>query len=351
MTSPRSALSKVAPYSVFNENRLEKVGLDLNENAWGCSEKVLDVLRNVKLEDISLYPDCVSLIKKIAKFYDIRPNNLILSNGADDSIRCIFDSMVEEGEEVIIPIPNYGMFDIYGRIRVAKIVNVLYEENFSFPTQKLLAAITNNTKLIVIVNPANPLGTIITEEELVTILEKAKNSFVLLDETYFHFINKSYLHLISQYPNLIVVQTFSKAYGLTGLRLGVLFSNAKNIDNLTKVNLPFAFNMLALKAAEAALDDQDFIEYVIESVRQEIIFLKSELEKMDIEVKTCYTNFILIKVGADSGKIFAELQRLGVLIRDLSKHPMLSGYLRISVGTRENNLKFLSALKKVIGMK
>jgi histidinol-phosphate aminotransferase len=345
MIKPRKTMANAKTYQIYNEARKQKVRLDLNENAWGCSPKVMAAIKNTTAEDVSLYPEYGPFIKKLAHHYHISPENLLISNGADDSIRCVYDSLVEEGDEILLPVPNYGMFDIYGRIRGAKTIEILYRQDFSFPTQKVLEIASEKTKLIIIVNPANPLGTTIPETELIEILTKARDSFILLDETYFHFMGKSYINFIHQFENLIIVQTFSKAYGLTGLRLGCLFSNRENIHHLSKVNLPFAVNSLALNAASAALDDQQFINDVVKNVQIESQFLQHELNKLGIETSPCHTNFLLIKVGEIADHIYQRLQNQGILLRNLGRYPLLKGYLRISIGRREDNLKFLECFK------
>jgi histidinol-phosphate aminotransferase len=345
MIKPRKAMANAKTYQIYNEARKQKVRLDLNENAWGCSPKVLEVIKKSMVEDISLYPEYGPFIEKLAQHYHISPENLIISNGADDSIRCVYDCLVEEGDEILLPVPNYGMFDIYGRIRGAKTVEILYHQDFSFPSQKILEIASEKTKLIIIVNPANPLGTTIHENELIEILKTEKDSFILLDETYFHFMGKSYIDFIHQFENLIIVQTFSKAYGLTALRLGCLFSSRENIHHLAKVNLPFAVNSLVLNAASAALNDQQFISDVVKNVQIESQFLQNELAKLGIETHPCRTNFLLLKIGDKADQIYQQLQNEGILLRNLGKYPLLTGYLRISIGRREDNLKFLECLK------
>lgn len=350
MKTPRKAMANAKTYNIYNEARETKVRLDLNENAWGCSPKVIEQLKNMSIEDISLYPAYDSLINKLAQFYQVGEENIIISNGADDSIRGVFDCFVEEGDEILLPVPNYGMFDIFSRIRGSKATEVLYNEDFSFPTQKLLNLISEKIKLIIIVNPANPLGTIIAETELIEILNRAKDSLVLLDETYFHFLGKTYIPLIDQFDNLIIVQTFSKVYGLTGLRLGILFSSAQNIHNLAKVNLPFAVNSLALKAGHVALDDQNFIKQVVENVAIETEFLQQELQQLGIDSRVGKTNFLLMKIGERADEVYQRLQERGILLRNLNKYPLLQGYLRISIGKREDNLKLLEVLRVLFSL-
>ncbi len=348
MKSPRKTITNAKTYNIYNEARDVKIRLDLNENAWGCSPNVLQAIHHISISDISLYPAYESLINKLAQFYQVGQDNVIISNGADDSIRCVFDCFAEAGDEILLPVPNYGLFDIFSRIRGSKTIEVLYNEDFSFPAQKLLDLISEKTKLIIIVNPANPLGTVIAEQELLEILNRAKDSLVLLDETYFHFMGKTYVPLIEQFDNLIIVQTFSKAYGLTGLRLGMLFSTAQNIHNLSKVNLPFAVNTLALKAGHVALDDQKFIKQVVKNVAIETEFLQVELQKLGIETHAGKTNFLLMKIGDRADELYQQLQSRGILLRNLNKYPLLQGYLRISIGKQEDNLKLVEALHQLL---
>ena len=157
MKTPRKTMANAKTYNIYNEGRNTKVRLDLNENAWDCSPKVLEAIRHILKEDISLYPAYNSFINKLAQFYQVENDNVIISNGADDSIRCVFDCFVEAGDEILLPVPNYGMFDIFSRIRGSNTIEVLYNEDFSFPTKGLLESISEKIKLIIIVNPANPL--------------------------------------------------------------------------------------------------------------------------------------------------------------------------------------------------
>lgn len=348
MIKPRKAMDKVSPYQIYNESRKEKIRLDLNENSLGCSPRVLDTLKNLSAIDVSIYPEYGPLLNRLAEFYNIDVSNLTISNGADDSIRCIFDCFVEEGDEILLPVPNYGMFDIFSRIRNANVTEVLYHDDFSFPTREVISKISDRTKLIIIVNPANPLSTAIDEKDLLEILRRAENSIIVLDETYHHFLRSSCIDLIHSHENLVIVQTFSKAFGLTGLRLGLLLSNPKNIEQLNKVNLPFAVNSIAVKAAEAALEDTGFIESVVRHVETEKSFLISELQKLGLAVFSGYTNYIMIKIGEKNNQIYEALQRQNILVRNLDKYPMLQGYLRMTIGTREDNQKLLAALRELL---
>jgi len=348
MIAARESLAGVPAYQLPVASRKDKIRLDFNENIRGCSPKVLEAIRNIGADDIAVYPEYLSLVKKIANYHNVDPENVLLTNGADDAIRCVMDAYVEEGDEVIIPVPTFSMFGILARLRGARIVEILYNEDFSFPLERLLNAITERTRMVVVVNPNSPTGTSIGREDLVQILIKAGESVVLLDETYHHFARRSYVELIKDFPNLIVMQTFSKAWGLAGLRLGFIVSHRGNIEHLGKVSLPFPVNSLAIVAGNAALEDRRYVEEVVREVEIEKEFLCEGLRGLGLSVNMTDTNFLLVDLGIWGDKVHERLMDRGILVKNLSDLPLLKGFLRITVGTRKENLLLLEALRETI---
>jgi len=348
MIAARESLAGVPAYQLPVASRKDKIRLDFNENIRGCSPKVLEAIRNIGADDIAVYPEYLSLVKKIANYHNVDPENVLLTNGADDAIRCVMDAYVEEGDEVIIPVPTFSMFGILARLRGARIVEILYNEDFSFPLERLLNAITERTRMVVVVNPNSPTGTSIGREDLVQILIKAGESVVLLDETYHHFARRSYVELIKDFPNLIVMQTFSKAWGLAGLRLGFIVSHRGNIEHLGKVSLPFPVNSLAIVAGNAALEDRRYVEEVVREVEIEKEFLCEGLRGLGLSVNMTDTNFLLVDLGVWGDKVHERLMDRGILVKNLSDLPLLKGFLRITVGTRKENLLLLEALREII---
>ncbi len=341
---PRSDLECVTPYKSV---QTKGIRLDLNENRMGPSPRVIEALRKIRAKDISSYPEYRGLIEKVADYLSVNPENVLLTNGADDAIRCVLDAYLEKGDEMLLAKPTFSMFGLLGKIRGARIVKVAYNEDLSFPTQRFLDAITERTRVVVVVNPDNPTGASIGEGELLKILKKASHSIVLLDETYHQFLGGSNVGLIKKFQNLIVIHSFSKVFGLAGLRLGYLVSNEKNIKNLKKVSLPFPVNSLAVMGGLAALDDIDFAERVVEEVEEEKRFLKKGLEKWG-KVRMTRTNFLLLYAGKSCSKVQQRLMSRGVLVKDLSYESLLEGYLRISVGTRRENEILLRTLEDVV---
>ena len=338
MIPPRND-QKVSPYSSV---RKAAVKLDLNENRMGPSTKVIEAIRNVKDKDIFTYPDYAELTAKIAEYLNVNSKNVLLTNGADDAIRCVLDTYLDKGDKMLIPEPTFTMFEILGNLRGANIVKVPYNKDLSFPIEKFIEALPQK-KVVVIVNPNNPTGTSITRDEIVKILCGA--AMVILDETYHHFLKKSDVDLIKEFENLCVVQSFSKLFGLAGLRLGYIISNRKNIENLRKVILPFPVNSLAVIAGIAALADKNYIEKTVKKIDEEKEFLKNGLEGKVFQTQT---NFLLVNFGRLSSRIHQKLMEKNILVKDLNSYPLLEGYLRITVGTREENKILLETLKRIM---
>jgi histidinol-phosphate aminotransferase len=346
--TPRKDLKKIIPYNVPSYTRKDKIRLDLNENNFGCSSKVFKAIEKAKSYEFSMYPENDKLINKIAIEFKVKPENVLLADGGDDAIRCVIDTFVDRGEEVLLPVPNYSMFDLYAKLSGAKINNILYNKDFSFPVQDVLNNITGKTKLIVIVNPANPTGMLIVKDDLIKILDKAKKSVVLLDETYFHFSGESFSDLINSYKNLIIIQSFSKVYGLAGLRLGFILANKKSINELLKVSFPYPVSSLSILASYASINDKKHTKNIIKLINIEKEFLCKELQIFADEVKMTKTNFILVKFKKISKNICKELLNKGILVKYIGSLPLLKDYIRIGIGTHKENKLLLKNLKKII---
>lgn len=350
MIYPKNHLLNLSSYQLPAGSRKNKIRLDLNENLMYCSPKVLDSLKNISPEEIAMYPEANELIEKLAKQNNLSPENVIVTNGGDDAIRCILDTYVDHQEHAILATPTYPMFKILLQQRNARIIEVLYNQDFSFPAENFLSALGKGVRMAVIVNPNNPTGNSIQKEDLMRILEKAQASEVLivLDETYCHYASKTYIGLVKEFDNLIVMQTFSKAFGLTGLRLGYIASNKFNIGQLNKINLPFPVNGIAIRAAMAALDDTGFIETAINEVQEEKEFLCKELQELKLMVTLTDINFLLVYFGNQCDLVQQSLAQRGVLVKNLNLIPMMQGYLRISIGTHKEHLSLLTALEEII---
>ena len=347
MVKSRKGLEDISPYFVPPYSRMDKVRLDLNESSFGCSKKVFKALGELKPKDTAVYPEYEKLNKKIASEFKVKPENVLVTNGGDDAIRCVIDTFSSKEDEIIIPVPNYSMFELYANLSGIKVKKIQFNDNLSFPLEQVLEKITNRTKMIVIVNPASPLGTILSKKKLTAILEKAKDSIVLLDETYFHFAGNSYSEMVNKYKNLVVIQTFSKIYGLAAARIGFILANEKILKEILKVAFPYPVSSFSTIAAYAALSDKKFISEVLKKVNREKEYLVDYLKPYTDNVINTHTNFILAKFENKADLIYKKLYKRSILVKNISNLPMMKDYIRISIGNREENNILLKTLDEI----
>ncbi len=330
------------------------IKLASNENCFGPSPMAIVAISKA-LRNINRYPDSASfyLRKKLSGSLGVSGSSLIFGNGSDEVICMAVKAFVSDGDEVVIAKPTFPIYEIASQLQNAKIRLVPMTREFKYDLGRMKKAITPNTKIVFIANPDNPTGTYVTKKELDEFLHGLpRDMIVFLDEAYFEFANYSF----RDYPNgmdylkrpgVIVARTFSKVYGLAGLRIGYGISSPEIISYMERTREPFNINILAQAGALAALDDKAFLEKTISHVEMEREFLYSAFRKMGLEYVRSATNFIIVNVGKDCKVLFNDLLKEGVIVRDM-KAWGLDSYIRVTVGTKPENRKFITALKKVI---
>lgn len=323
--------------------------LDMNECAQGCSPRVLARLRSLTADDLCRYPDRRPVETRIAESLNLPAEQVMLTNGADEALHLLCEAYLEPGDAMVIPVPTFSMFEIYARQTGAHVVRVLSPERFEIPVPGLLRAIeeTRRCKLIAIASPNNPTGAVIRRTDLVQILEAAPDSAVLLDEAYCEFYGRSEIDLLSQFPNLFVARTFSKAYGLAGLRAGVLAGAAPQMDVLRRLSSPFNLNAAALACVEEALDDQEYLSKTVTEVRTLRVRLAEGLQALGFEVFPSEANFLYVRMGPAAPRVVAELAARQIFIRDRGSDPGGAGCVRITVGTAHEVDLLLAALQTI----
>ncbi len=347
---PRKAIEQKEQYNPPLENRRGLMRLDFNENTVGCSPKVLEAINNIREEEIASYPEYAKFKSKLAYHLKIGAEQVMITNASDEAIMIIMQTYIEKGEEIVLPIPTFAMFRFYAQIVEAKIKDILYANNLTFPTKKVLDAITTKTKLIVLCNPNNPTGTLIEKKDIIKIIEKAgKNgALVLLDEAYYQYSEIEYLKLINVYTNLIIIRTFSKAYGMAGLRLGYIASNSEVIKNLSKSASPYSVNSVAIVAASVAIEDDAYIKWYTHEVKRAKTIMYEGLKNLNVKTYPTAANFLIAKFPNKSKEIEQKLREKGILVRDRNYEPLLKDCLRIGIGTERQAKDFIKALKEVL---
>lgn len=328
----RQAILKRRTYEAPAEGRLGKIRLDFNENTGGCSKAVVRALARLTPQQIAMYPEYQTASRRLAKYFGVRREELLLTNGGDDALRIFFDAFVEPGSSILICEPTFPMYRYYAEIYGARIDVVRYDEKMRFPLAKAIAALRKKPRVLFIANPNNPTGTLLTVAEIKRILAAAPRTAVVLDEAYVDFSGMTVVPWIHKYPQLFVTRTFSKAAGLASLRLGAAIACKESLDYLRAATPPFPVNVPALVAAEAAVSDQKTIRAWVRSVKRLRSWFAAELGEIGVKTFPSAANFLLADFGPQGPKFFRALQRRGILVRDRSKD-MGSGFVRITIGT------------------
>lgn len=346
--TPRLAVQTLKVYDPPLEQRKGKLCLDFNENTRGCSPQVIKALKKVTMSTVAQYPEYTKFTQELASFLKITPSNLLITNATDEAIKLIMDTYLARDDEVILPQPSFALFDLYANLREAKVIPILYNKDLSFPTDAVLEKINDKTKLIVLVNPNNPTGTAIPEKDILQILTKARKSVVLIDEAYYQYYGKSSTYLIEKYPNLVVIQTFSKAFGLAGVRLGYIIAQEEVISNLKKAASPYSVNALALIAARAALQDLDFVNSYVAEVKANRQKLMQDFTALGLQVFPSEANFLVVDAGSRCNEICEKLKQKNILVRNRTTYPLLQNCVRIGVGTKKQCNVLLRVLSKIL---
>lgn len=341
----RPHLKDLVPYSSARDDYkgAEGVFLDANENPLG----------SITEEDWNRYPDPYQkdLKQKIGEVKGIKVDNIFLGNGSDEPIDLLYRAFCEPGiDHVIINPPTYGMYQVSADINNVETKKVLLDSQFDLNESAILDEIEAKTKLIFICSPNNPTGNDLSAEKIENVL-RAFDGIVIIDEAYIDFADRdSWVKRLNEFPNLIVLQTFSKAWGLASLRLGMAFANKVVIDILNKIKPPYNISGLTQNTVLAALNNASKKDAMVTEIKIERERLGNALSAFEQVQIVCPTeaNFFLVKMKSDAKGLYDRLIDKKIIVRDRSKVVLCEEGLRITVGTKEENDKLLNALKEIL---
>jgi histidinol-phosphate aminotransferase len=325
----------------------EGLRLDFNENTAACSPRVLQRLRELDGETLARYPVREPAERTVAGAFGVLPEELLLTNGTDEAIHLICETYLEPGDDALVIVPTFAMYEIYAAATGAQVVSIPAGRDFSFPTTDVLAAITARTRFIAVANPNNPTGTFAPLSDLVTIAHGAPDAALLVDEAYFEFSGETMASQWRELPNLFVSRTFSKAYGMAGLRIGVLMGNTDQMPVLRRASSPYNLNSVALACLPNALADQSVINDYAGQALEGRSMLESELELWGVRFWPSRANFVLMYLGDHCKQFIAAMRARGILVRDRSSDYGCKDCVRITVGIREHNHRLISSLRQV----
>ncbi|WP_027085988.1 histidinol-phosphate transaminase [Cohnella panacarvi] len=357
----RDVLNRMKPYSpgkpiweVQRELGLDRVvKLASNENPLGPSPKAAEAIRKL-LADLHRYPDAqaVDLRAAIAGRYGLASEQIIVTNGGDELITLVSEAFIDAGDEIIIPSPSFSEYEFGGRLMGAAIRNVALTENGQYNVAAILEAVNERTKIVYLCSPNNPTGTILRKSALSELLHALpRNVLVVYDSAYSHFVTEGDYSdgmefVKAGYP-VIVLQTFSKIYGLAGIRVGFGVASPSIIRAVLQVKEPFNVNALAQAAAAAAIEDENHVLKSRRLVEEERLRLYRGFEELGLSYTPSMSNFILVHLGEEAEQRYVELMRRGIIVRSGIAWG-LPQHVRISVGTPEENRLLLQALRSIL---
>jgi len=319
--------------------------LDMNESTTGCSPRVLAKLNSMDAPTLAKYPRREDGEKLVAESLGVAPAQLLLTNGADEAIDLLCRAYLEPGDEIVVVVPSFAMYEIFAQMENAKVVRVPTGPEFSFPTQGVLDALSGKTRIVVICNPNNPTGVAAARADILKIIQAASDAAILLDEAYFDFCGQTLIDQIGQLPNLFIARTFSKAYGLAGMRLGVMIGDQEQMPVLRRMASPFNVNTFAIECLAEALVDRQFVAGYVAQVIASREWLRTELEKLGFKCWPSHGNFILCRFGDDKKAILDALRARAISLRD---RPDCQGCVRITIGTQQEMERLLAELKQAL---
>ncbi len=322
--------------------------LDFNENTVACSPRVREVLGRISAGSLTRYPERTPVEAIVAAHLGLKAAQVVLTNGVDEAIHVLFEAFLEESDELLLPVPTYTMYEIYASATDARAVAVQAADDLKFPFERLLAAITPRTKIIAIANPNSPSGSAATRAQLLEIAARAPHAVLLVDEAYFHFHGETVIDLVGSVPNLFVARTFSKAYGLAGLRLGMLAGPVELMRWVRRVLSPYSVNSMALACLPPALEDAAYLDWYVGEVLAARPEFEAALDETGIRRWPSRANFVLVEIGSKHKEFTRLMSAAGVLVRDRSSDPGCDGRVRITIGTREQMSKAAVVLKDTL---
>ena len=342
---PRSIVTNMPEYHPPLAGR-DALRLDFNENTLAPSPRVMEKLRSITGDTMTKYPEREPGEHLAAAHFGLAPEQVLLTNGVDEAIHLICCAFLDEEAEALIATPCFSMYEISSRMMTERVVKVQADETLDFPYERFLAAITPRTKLVVIASPNNPTGSVVSREQILAICARAPQAVVLVDEAYYHFHGETTMFDVGKVRNLLVARTFSKAYGLANLRLGVLAGPFELMTYVRKVSSPYNVNGIALECLGVALEDQEYICWYANEVLKGRERAMKELDALGVGYFPSHANFVLMKIGPKHGDLVKAMRKRGVLLRDRSSDPGCDGYVRITIGVEEHVTKGLEALKE-----
>lgn len=326
--------------------------LDWNEATVPPSPRVHEAIQSWMSQNggLNWYPELgsPSLLEKLAEYTGVGPERLLATNGSDDALQLICNTFLDPGDRVVVPVPTYQHFVVFAQSRGAQIDAVRTEDPFVADPQAVRAAMSPDVRMLYLVSPNNPTGAVFQPDEVAALCEDYPDTLIVLDEAYYEFSQTTGIELVNRFDNVVVTRTFSKAFGLAGLRVGYLAGSPTLIKGLSRLYNSKSVNTLGQVGAVAALDDLDYLHRFVDEVTTSKETVADFFESRDIEARITDANFVVVRVG-DVAEVVDLLVDNDVYVRDRSDYPGMHGCIRMTVGTVEQTEELLERLTPLFG--
>lgn len=335
----------------FHDERGKILRLDMNENPGGLPKEVFErVVAKLTPEYLATYPEKDRLMEAIAHHNGIFYENVSVTAGSDEAMRLIFQCFGERGKNLVTVTPTFEMYDVYAKMFGLNHVMVEYQEDFTINVEDVLSAIDEQTGIVILLNPNSPIGAVYQKEEVCAIIKKAQSlgALVVIDEAYHYFYAPTFLPLIEQYDNLVVLRTFSKLFSMAGLRIGYVAGNKTLIEYIEKAESTFNVNNVAILFALEVIQDEQLISELIRIEEEGRKWLTAQLKQAGYTYCSQEGNYVLVYPNRPSKEIVSALKEQDIWIRDYGRG-RLKGWIRISTGAVEYMQKFWEAFVKIDG--
>ena len=328
--------------------------LHQNENTGGCSPRVREALAALRGDQICFYPPYAGATAAVAAYLDVPADRVTLTNGLDEGIMalavaCLRPSPGGFVPEAIVPEPAFEIFRLDAAVAGGRLVQVMPNSDFSFPLKAVVDAITPNTRVLFLTNPNNPTGISMPLADIRTLAARVPGgAVVFVDEAYAEFAGESFIPFLPSYPNVIVGRTFSKAFGLAGLRIGCLVGAPGTLDAIRQAIPVYSVNVAAAAAVQAALADRDFLADYLRQVAESKELLYQACDRLGLKYWRSRSNFVLVCAGAQTDRLVEGAFARGVYIRDRSTEPGCAGCIRIAAGIVEHTRRCIAVMEEVL---
>lgn len=325
--------------------------LDLNENIQGPSPKVREALKTIDTDIIAQYGNDAVVNRAVAEHFGVKPEQLVLTNGSVEGITFSAQLVLEDGDEVPMFEPAYHMYHINVKKVGARIKSYFYNDDFTFPIEDLKRALKARPKYIILGSPNNPTGTPIPDAEVWELVQKYPETLFVIDEAYAEFTAQSMLSRAVETENMLVLRTFSKVYGLAGLRLGAMFGHEETLNLVKKIRFPHGINTISLALLQVAIQDEEYVQKSVAEIIEAKAWTMDQLKGManlGVDTFHCEGNFILVNVGDRIHDVVQALKERGILVRNRNSDPLLKGFFRLTIGPRDAMQRFITVFRDIV---